>query len=193
MRINDFIDRSRLGWTACLLVTTTMGTAPASAAITVTSDPILYWNDVALNNVITNAPAQSRIFAMANIAMHDAVNATLGGPNRGYLSGVVTPGGDSRAAAAQAAHDVLVVLNPANTAVYDMALANSLAQIGSGRSLHHHWSPRRLASDATGVQCARRARLGRRQELRVVGRRQRGRASGTTSRAHQRRICRGLQ
>ncbi len=117
---------------SCLFAIAMLGTAPASAAITVASDPILYWNDVALQNVVTNAPAQARIFAMVNIAMHDAVNATLGGPNRGYLSHVGNHGGDSRSAAAQAAHDVLVALNPANTAAYDAALVSSLALVGGG-------------------------------------------------------------
>ena len=133
MRLTDAIRKSRLAVAAsCLLATTMLGSTPASAAITISSDPILYWNDIAINNVATNAPAQTRIFAMANIAMHDAVNATLGGPNRGYLSGVVAPGGDSRAAAAQAAHDVLTALNPTNAAIYNTALDNSLAAIGNG-------------------------------------------------------------
>ena len=117
---------------SCLLATTMLAATPASAIITVANDPILYWNDVALKNVVTNAPAQARIFAMANIAMHDAVNATRGGPNQGYLSGVANPGGDSRAAAAQAAHDVLVALNGANAGLYDTALMDSLALIGDG-------------------------------------------------------------
>jgi hypothetical protein len=130
MRITNRINTQRHALAATgLFAATVFGHSPASAAITVTSDPILYWNDVALNNVVTNAPAQSRIFAMANIAMHDAVNATLGGPNRGYLTGVSTPGGNSQAAAAQAAHDVLVAMNPANAAIYGTALSNSLALV----------------------------------------------------------------
>ncbi len=133
MRLIHHTKISRLALTtSCLLAATMLGATSASAAISVTSDPILYWNDVAINNVVTNAPAQTRIFAMANIAMHDAVNATLGGPNRGYLSGVSNAGGDSRAAAAQAAHDVLVALNPANAGTYGTALTDSLALIGDG-------------------------------------------------------------
>ena len=46
-----------------------------------------------------------------------------------YLTGVSAPGGDSRAAASQAAHDVLVFLNPAGTANYDAALTASLALV----------------------------------------------------------------
>ncbi len=131
MHIDNRSGLSRLAL-AGALTTIAIGATPASALITAASDPILYWNDVALANVVTNAPAQTRIFAMANIAMHDAVNATLGGPNRGYLSGVSNPGGDSRAAAAQAAHDVLVALDFAHAANYDTALNNSLALIADG-------------------------------------------------------------
>jgi hypothetical protein len=117
---------------SCLLAVAT----PATAAITIASDPILYWNDIAIRFATAfspgGAPVQAKAYAMVNIAMHDAVNATLGNPNRGYLTGVIAPGGDSRAAAAQAAHDVLVALNPANSAQYATSLSASLAVIGSG-------------------------------------------------------------
>ncbi|MFM9978136.1 MAG: PEPxxWA-CTERM sorting domain-containing protein [Sphingomonadaceae bacterium] len=119
-----------------LLATALLGATPASAAITINSDPILYWNDIAITLATAftpgGAPAQARAYAMVNIAMHDAVNATRGSPNRSYLTGVSNAGGDSRAAAAQAAHDVLVALNPVNAAQYATALTNSLALVGNG-------------------------------------------------------------
>lgn len=130
-----FRQRGRAVTASLLLASAACFAGSAQAAITVTSDPILYWNNLAIGvpgNVAPSAPAQARVVAMLNIAMHDAVNATAGGPNRSYLSGVTTPGGDSRAAAAQAARDVLVALNPANTAQYDAALASNLALIGNG-------------------------------------------------------------
>jgi PAP2 superfamily/PEP-CTERM motif len=134
----NFCRRAKAVTAFGLLATAACVTNTASAAIDVTSDPILYWNDIALKNatVLTpgGAPAQARAYAMVNIAMYDAVNATQGNPNRSYLTGVANSGGDSRAAAAKAAHDVLVALNPANTSVYDTALANSLAMIGDGAS-----------------------------------------------------------
>jgi PAP2 superfamily/PEP-CTERM motif len=121
---------------ALMLAVSPLGLAPASAAITIASDPILYWNDRAISLATAfspgGAPVQARAYAMVNIAMHDAVNATLGRPNRSYLAGVSAPGGNSRAAAAQAARDVLVALNPANAAQYDAALADSLALVASG-------------------------------------------------------------
>lgn len=105
---------------------------PTLAAITADDDPILYWNETAVGLVGGSAPAQTRIYAMVNIAMHDAVNATSGFVNNPYLRNVANPGGDSRAAASKAARDVLVALNPANAAQYDAALTASLALVPDG-------------------------------------------------------------
>jgi PAP2 superfamily/PEP-CTERM motif len=137
MRMSNRNKPSHLARAAsCVLVTMMLETTPVSAAITIASDPILYWNDITISFATAftpgGAPAQARAYAMVNIAMHDAVNATRGSPDLSYLTGVIAPGGDSRAAAAQAAHDVLVALNPVNTGQYDTALANSLALIGAG-------------------------------------------------------------
>ena len=107
---------------------------PASAAVLVSGDPVLYWNQVMTGGGLGSPPQQARAIAMVNIAIHDAVNATVGSPNIPYLTGVMTPGGDSRAAAAQAARDVLVHLNPANTAAYDAELASSLALVPDGQA-----------------------------------------------------------
>ena len=110
-----------------------LGTAgPAAAAIDVTSDPILYWNDLAIKLFAGGPHIQTRGMAMVNIAMHDAVNRSYNGANNYYSLGVSAPGGDVRAAASVAAHNVLVAVNPANAAAYDAALASSLALIGNG-------------------------------------------------------------
>lgn len=84
--------------------------------------------------MVAPPPLRTRAYAMANIAMHDAVNAAAGGPHTSYLTGVSAPGGSQRAAAAQAAHDVLVALNPANAAQYGAALSASLAQVPGGQA-----------------------------------------------------------
>jgi hypothetical protein len=107
---------------------------PASSAVLVTGDPVLYWNQVMTGGAFGGPPSQARAIAMVNIAVHDAVNATLGHPNNSYLTGIMTPGGDSRAAASQAARDVLVHLNPANAALYDAELASSLALVPDGQA-----------------------------------------------------------
>lgn len=107
----------------------------AWAVPVVTGDPILFWNDRAVTLVAASPLAQTRTYAMVNIAMHDAVNLALGRPNASYIGNVgVTPGGDTRAAASKAARDVLVALNPVNAAQYDAALAASLALVTDGKA-----------------------------------------------------------
>lgn len=101
------------------------GTAPA--AITVGSDPVLFWNQVALANLPGSAPVQTRAYAIVNIAMHDAINRAAGGNNLPYLLGVSAPGGDVRAAASQAAYTTIVQLRGSSNAALDQALADSLA------------------------------------------------------------------
>jgi hypothetical protein len=96
---------------AALLGAAALTPAPTAAAIVFGSDPILFWNTIALANLPGSAPVQTRAYAMLNVAMHDAVNAALGKPNQGYLPGVAALGGDVRAAASQAAYHVLSALN----------------------------------------------------------------------------------
>lgn len=108
--------------------------APAAAApITADSDPVLFWADV-LNSSLTippPPPLTTRSIAMVNVAIYDAVNASLGNPNNSYLK-VSTPGGDTRVAASVAAHDVLVNLFPARAADFDAALSQQLARVPDG-------------------------------------------------------------
>lgn len=103
------------------------GAAPA--AITVTSDPILFWNERATTLMAAGPPVQTRAYAMMNIAMYDAVNSILGGPNHFYTSGVAGFGGDIRAAASQAAFSVMSALDAPNAALYQAALDSSLALV----------------------------------------------------------------
>ena len=105
---------------------------PALADVPVTGDPVLYWTQVEIAGLAGEPASGARRFAIANVALHDAVNATLGSPDRAYLGNIATPGGDTRAAAAVAAHDVLVNVNPARTADFDAALAASLALVPNG-------------------------------------------------------------
>ena len=103
--------------------------APAGA-VPVSGDPVLYWNELMLGPSYN--PGQTRPAALLNIALHDAVNATVGRPNKAFLGQLATAGGDTRAAAAVAARDVLVTLYPARTAAFDAALAGQLALIPNG-------------------------------------------------------------
>jgi hypothetical protein len=108
---------------------------------------VFEWNQIlqdtvpAPQNVLT-----PRFFAMTHIAMFDAINA-IEREFEPYRVRVRSLGyGSPGAAAAQAAHDVLVVINPAATAVYDAALAR---QLGERPSIHTRWGA------AVGAKVAR--------------------------------------
>jgi hypothetical protein len=107
---------------------------PAAAAVSVTDDVVLYWNQVAAQTVTGSPATTTRPMAMVGVAIRDAVNATLGNPNSPYLGPLATPGGDTRAAASVAARNLLVALNPGQTATYDAALAASLALVPASQA-----------------------------------------------------------
>ncbi len=95
------------------------------------ADVVTDWNTIAVSTVSADTlPArQSRDVAMVHAAMFDAMNAI-----RPYYTPamvlITAKGYASReAAAAQAAHDVLLALFPAQQANLDAYLAASLAQI----------------------------------------------------------------
>jgi hypothetical protein len=104
--------------------------ATPALAVAPSGDPVLYWNELMLGTSFN--PGQTRPAALLNVALHDAVNATLGSPDYPYLGRLTTPGGDTRAAAAVAARNVLVTLYPPRIAEFDTALATQLALIPDG-------------------------------------------------------------
>jgi hypothetical protein len=118
--------------TALALATALAWAGPISAAITVNDDPVLYWNDLAVSTFGGNPLTQSRAVAMVNTSMYDAVNRAYNGAGNYYNQGVTAPGGNVRAAASVAAHDVLVAVDPSHAGTYDAALASSLALVGAG-------------------------------------------------------------
>jgi hypothetical protein len=122
----------RYGLLGAALVLTLAGPAERVTHANETGATVVYaWNQI-LQNTIPGAggPAAPRFYAMTHIAMFDAVNTI----ERGYHPYVVdlqAAGGSPTAAAAQAAHDVLVALNPNAASAYDALLAS---QIGAGPS-----------------------------------------------------------
>lgn len=112
-----------------LLVTPAVHQADAAGPA---ADVLYEWNQA----LQTSFPAQGvgtvRPFSMTHIAMFDAINAI----ERDYEAFRARPrasdGGSPEAAAAQAAHDVLVALNPAAAATYDALLASQLGARPSG-------------------------------------------------------------
>ena len=124
----------RTGLLAALAALLAVAAAPARA------DTVTDWNQIAANVLIGTAPPlqppQITVphLAMVHGAVYDAVNAIDGG-HEGYLlsARVARPTDSQDAAAAVAAHRVLVRLVPALQPVLDAQLASSLTAIPDGR------------------------------------------------------------
>jgi membrane-associated phospholipid phosphatase len=101
-------------------------------------NPVLQWNRTLL--VIVRTPGaqpatihSTRSFAIMHAAIYDAVNA-IDGTHKPYLvRPEVSRDASQEAAAAAAAHEVLVALYPAFQSSLDAELQQSLAQIPDGR------------------------------------------------------------
>lgn len=127
---------------AAAFVAASFASADPARAYTFTDDPILYWNQVLLQNVTGSPVLTSRSYSMMEVAMYEAVNATTGGSYKSY-TGLPTSNGDSRAAAATAARDVLLFLLPPNgtqarldqRAAIDQNYQNSLSIVAPGAAL----------------------------------------------------------
>jgi hypothetical protein len=100
------------------------------------AEVIIEWNQL-LQQSTTGAPLlQARTYAITHIAIADAV-ATIQGRYEPWHARLRAPhGASAEAAAAQAAHDVLAVLNPAGLASFDSALQTRLATIPPGPRKH---------------------------------------------------------
>ena len=115
------------------------------------ADVVLEWNRI-LNTALQTPGAHpatifvTRTAAMVQIAVFDALNS-IDPVYKPYVTAVNVPQGASRdAAAAQAAHDVLVALMPSLTATYDAALAANLSRTDSASA---------AAGSAVGAAAAR--------------------------------------
>lgn len=89
------------------------------------ADEVSRWNRVAAEQsaaVHTDPVTETRIFAMLHLAVHGAVSAAEARET----------GADPRAAAAAAAHDVLLPLLPSGTAAFDLALEESMRALPKG-------------------------------------------------------------
>src|SRR5262245_40141239 len=95
------------------------------------ADVVTDWNTIAVSTVSTDRVVnrQSRDMAMVHAAMFDAMNAIRPSYTPAMVSIRARGYASREAAAAQAAHDVLLALFPDQQANLDAALAASLAQI----------------------------------------------------------------
>jgi hypothetical protein len=113
-------------------------TQRADAVEPTPADAVIEWNNnaqIAIVGTAGQGPTVAYLhFAMVQGAAYDAVNAIEGGSYEPYLGApaAADPGDSAPAAVAQAAHDVLVALFPAQSGVLDGKLATSLAAIPDG-------------------------------------------------------------
>lgn len=117
---------------AGLVALTVAATPLLSSAAAAAPDDISRWNAIA--NAATAADqmdplTESRIFAMLHLAVHDAVNAIVRRYQPFAFTDAPRSGASVEAAAATAAHDVLVALLPGHAATFDAALDASLASV----------------------------------------------------------------
>ena len=112
-----------------LFILTLLPTAIPLAGGNVVTD----WNTIASTTVVKNggkAPSSSPIwFAYMSLAVYDAVNAITGQYRPFYYRGTASPDASVDAAAAAAAHRVLVNYFPAQTSDLDAKFAASLSAI----------------------------------------------------------------
>jgi len=101
------------------------------------ADVVLDWNAIAVDTEIQNGAnpfAQARYMAIVQLAVFEAVNSITGN-YKPYLGTIVAPAGASPdAAAAQAAHDVLVNYFHNSQTTLDNQLAATLALIPNGQA-----------------------------------------------------------
>ena len=124
---------------AILICTQTTAWALNNNLPFVQEDVILQWNRVLMETIRT--PGQQpatimpvRSYAIMHAAMFDAVNS-IDGSYTSYLTDVPgSPNASIEAAAAQAAHDVLVGLYPTRAGIFDTELAISLQGIDDNRA-----------------------------------------------------------
>ena len=101
------------------------------------ADIVFEWNQILQDTLpIPHNVLTPRFFALTHIAMFDAI-ATFDRDFEPYHVKLRHwNGGSPAAAAAQAAHDVIVALNPAAAGTYDAALASQLGSSPSGFVRH---------------------------------------------------------
>lgn len=94
-----------------------------------TAGVVIEWNELLEGVLPAGGLTQPRSYAMLHIAMFDAVNSIERKYGRYRFSVWSPPDASAEAAAAQAAHDVLVDKFPAAQATFDAALEARLAKI----------------------------------------------------------------
>ena len=108
--------------------------AVLSAAVPASADVVTDWNTQALNAIRaakTPPPVASRQLAILHLSIYDAVNGITRTHEPYRIRGTVARSASTEAAAAAAAHRVMVSLYAANAAAYDAAYQTTLNALGN--------------------------------------------------------------
>lgn len=109
-------------------------------------DVVFEWNKALQDtNPAALGPLQFRSYAVLNVAIFDAVNSIARDYTAFHTNVWASAGASRKAAAAQAAHDILVGLIPASKPAYDALLATHLADIPPGLARQGSSVGRRVA------------------------------------------------
>ena len=109
---------------------------------------IIEWNQLLQASIPANAGLLTpRYYAMLHIAMFDAVNSVEEDYTPYHTRVLFTRGASAEAAAAKAAHDILVALIPASQPTFDAALDARLASIPSWRAAQGVFVGRKVAQE----------------------------------------------
>jgi hypothetical protein len=122
------------------------------------------WNELLLEAAQTAPPSRVPLFrnlALESVAVYDAINAIDRSYTPYFARVHASRGASEEAAAAQAAHDTLVVLYPQQQAAFDAELAADLAGIPPGRAEQGVEIGRAVAQQTLGVAGPGRRRRGR--------------------------------
>jgi membrane-associated phospholipid phosphatase len=98
---------------------------------------VLEWNQLALSVIRQTRPnplLAARDLAIMQVAVYDSVNAIDGSFTPYFAHVHASPGASLAAAAAQAAHDTLTALFPAQVSTFDTTLATDLVGIPPGQA-----------------------------------------------------------
>jgi hypothetical protein len=121
-----------------MLLLAALSTSPLSPTQVVPKDDVvLRWNETTLEAIRaarTPPPQAARHLAMVHAAVYDAVNAVERTHQPYRVEAKAPPGTSATAAAAVAAHRVLLSLYPAQVARFDKALDDCCADIPEGKS-----------------------------------------------------------
>ncbi|MFM6077155.1 MAG: hypothetical protein ACKPCI_01345, partial [Dolichospermum sp.] len=114
-------------------------------------DVVLDWNAVLLNAIYedkTTPPVASRNMAITQAAVFDAINTITGTYKNYHFTGTAPTEISAEAAAASAAHQVLINLYPGQKSYFDNALTAYLAEITDGTAEDNGVTFGRTVADA---------------------------------------------